>query len=114
VGFGDGCDYASIKGAPDSVFFMVEERKLVRIETNGPAAPTREGARVGQTEAEVLKLYPGARRQPHKYTDGFYLIVLPFAPADTLHRYVFETDGARVTVIRAGVYPPVEYVEGCA
>jgi hypothetical protein len=61
----------------------------------------------------VMELYPTARRTPHKYTDGAYLIVMPFAPADTLHRYVFETDGQRVTVYRAGLYPPVEYVESC-
>jgi hypothetical protein len=61
----------------------------------------------------VMELYPTARRTPQKYTDGAYLIVMPFAPADTLHRYVFETDGQRVTVYRAGLYPPVEYVESC-
>ena len=64
--------------------------------------------------ARIRDLYPTARRGPHKYTDGAYLVVLPFAPADTIHRYVFETDGSVVTLYRAGLYPPVEYVEGCA
>ena len=114
IRYGDGCDYVSITDAPDSVRFMVEGRRLVRIEAVGAGAQTREGAMARQSEAEILRLYPGARRQPHKYTDGSYLIVLPYAPSDTLHRYVFETDGSRVVMVRAGVYPPVEYVEGCS
>ena len=30
------------------------------------------------------------------------------------HRMVFETDGKRVKLIRAGRLPEVEYIEGCA
>lgn len=109
----DGCDYVSLNGAPQDLAFMVEERRLVRIEVDGPTA-TLEGARVGDNEERILQIYPNARRAPHKYTDGFYLIVIPRAPTDTVHRYVFETDGHRVTMYRAGVYPPVEYVEDCS
>jgi len=111
---GEACGYVSVAGAPDSVRFMVEAGRLVRIEVVGGSATTREGARIGDTEERILQLYPAARRMPHKYTAGQYLIALPGAPADTVHRYVFETDGTRVTMFRAGVYPQVEYVEGCS
>jgi len=110
---GGDCGYVAITDAPDSMRFMVEARKLVRIEVTGGTA-TAEGARIGDTEQRILELYPAARRLPHKYTDGNYLIAIPGAPADTLHRYVFETDGNRVTEYRAGAYPQVEYVEGCS
>jgi hypothetical protein len=111
---GDGCAYVAVRGAPDSVRFMVESRLLVRIDVVGGSTPTAEGAKIGDTERRILERYPQARRTPHKYTQGFfYLVAMPNAPADTLHRYVFETDGQRVTRYRAGVFPPVEYVEGC-
>ena len=110
----DGCAYVTPMGGPDGLKMMVEGRRLVRAEVTSGTTPTAEGARIGDTEARVLELYPDARRDPHKYTDGSYLVVIPGAPGDTLHRYVFETDGTRVTVYRAGLYPPVAYVEGCS
>jgi hypothetical protein len=114
VNIGGGCETVTVVGAPDSVDFMVEGRQVVRVDVFGGPTDTAEGARVGDTEQQILSVYPTAQRQPHKYTNGSYLIVIPGAPSGTLHRYVFETDGRRVTTYRAGVYPPVEYVEGCA
>ena len=110
---GDACTYVAMSDAPDSVAFMLEGRRLVRVDVSGAHTPTLEGARVGDAEATITTLYPNARREPHKYTDGFYLVVLA-SPTDTLHRYVFETDGRRVTRYRAGIFPPVAYVEGCS
>jgi hypothetical protein len=108
----DGCAYVSARGAPEGLKFMVEERRVVRAEVASGATATAEGAKIGDTEESILARYPSARRSPHKYTDGSYLIVL--APADTVRRYVFETDGTVVTQIRAGLAPQVEYVEGCS
>ena len=113
IGVRGGCRYVSVTGAPDSVFFMVESGRLARIDVRGGMTPTAEGARIGDEERRIETLYPDLRRMPHKYTEGNYLIVIP-APTDTLRRYVFETDGERVTQYRAGVYPQVEWVEGCA
>jgi hypothetical protein len=110
----DGCAYVSAQGSPPGVGFMVEGRRIVRADVRSGSARTAEGARIGDAEARILELYPDARRERHKYTDGFYLVVLPLAPSDTLHRYVFETDGRVVTVFRAGLYPQVQYVEGCS
>ena len=74
-----------------------------------------EGARVGDSEDAVRKLY-GSRVSvtPHKYTNGHYLTVTPMAPSDSQYRIIFETDGKRVTRYRAGRLPQVAYVEGCS
>jgi hypothetical protein len=107
------CSFVRPSGAPEGLTLMVENGRVVRADVVAGTVRTVEGAAIGDTEARILELYPTLRRGPHKYTTGSYLVVLPNAPADTLHRYVFETDGARVTRFRAGVFPPVEYVEGC-
>ncbi|HET7320873.1 MAG TPA: hypothetical protein VFI96_00085 [Longimicrobiaceae bacterium] len=109
----EGCRYMDVRGAPDGLHFMVEDGRLVRVEVREGDTPTQAGARIGDPESRIAALYPGLRVLPHKYTDGHYLVVLPGAPADTLHRLVFETDGSRVTLFRAGLYPPVGYVERC-
>lgn len=109
-----GCGYARPAAGPDSVLLMISGGRLARVDVIGGATPTAEGARVGDAEARIAGLYPRARRTPHKYVDGAYLVVLPEAPGDTLRRIVFETDGARVTRFRAGLLPEVEWVEGCA
>lgn len=115
LALGGDCHYVPAPGAPDGIGLMVEGRRLVRIDVRRGDTRTVEGARVGDTEDHILRLHPDALRLPHKYVDGhYYLIATPGAPADTLHRYVFETDGRQVTTYRVGVYPPVEYVEGCS
>ena len=107
------CEFISPEGAPDGLTLMAESGRIVRADVTSGTARTAEGAAIGDSERRILELYPALRRMPHKYTTGSYLVVLPNAPADTLHRYVFETDGSSVTRFRAGLYPPVEYVEGC-
>jgi len=109
---GEGCAYVTARGAPHGVRFMVEGGRIVRVDVTEGATATVEGARVGDSERRILELYPAARRTPHKYEEGsFYLVVL--AADDTLSRYLFETNGAAVTRYRAGLFPQVEYVEGC-
>lgn len=108
------CDYVAVAGAPDSLGFMIEQRRLARIDVRGGPTATEAGARIGDPEERILALYTDVERLPHKYTDGYYLVVAPLAPSDTIHRYVFETDGARVTGYRAGVHPQVGWVEGCS
>jgi hypothetical protein len=109
------CAYVGLSGLPAGVSLMTEAGRIVRVDVDDSSAvATAEGARVGATEAVVLALYPGARVEPHKYEDGHYLVVIPGAPADTLHRLVFETARGVVTRFRGGLAPAVEYVEGCS
>ena len=110
-----GCDYASIPGLPRGVSVMVEDGVVGRVDVFEGTVATSAGARIGDTEATIKKLYPGlVTVSPHKYTDGHYLTVVPKLQADSAFRIVFETDGARVLQYRGGRRPQVEYVEGCA
>jgi hypothetical protein len=111
----DRCDHPQSSWLPPGVLVMVEGRRVVRVEVDSGAVATAEGARIGDTEARIQQLYPGrVTVQPHKYTDGHYLVVRPANPADATHLLVFETDGRVVQRFRAGQKPQVEYVEGCA
>ena len=111
------CDYFlfaddSIRG---SAHFMVVNGRIARVDINDSTITTAEGARLGDTEQRIMELYPGrVAVQPHKYSDGHYLVVAPASPADSGHHIIFETDGQKVTTYRAGRMPEVEYVEGCS
>jgi hypothetical protein len=103
------CDYLKVD-AP--VEFMVENDTVVRFDVRDTIAATSEGARVGDSLTRILQLYAGRlRTQPHKYTNGKYLIVTP--GPDTTRQLIFETDTARVVSYRAGRLPAVGYVERC-
>jgi hypothetical protein len=111
----EGCDFVRPKAAPPGVTVMVLNDTVARVDVDAAGVRTVEGAQVGDDEARVLELYRGRITvEPHKYTgpEGHYLVVAP--PGDTLHRVIFETDGKRVTLYRAGRRPAVEFVEGCA
>jgi hypothetical protein len=103
------CVYAKVPEAP-GLLVMLFGGKVVRLDVIAPGLATAEGARVGDTEEQVRELYPGLRVEPHKYTDGHYLVV----DSTPGRRLVFETDGARVTRYRAGAIPQVDWVEGCS
>ena len=111
------CDYFlfaddTVRG---SAHFMVVSGQIARVDVNDSTIRTAEGARVGDTEERIMQLYPGrVTVQPHKYSDGHYLVVAPAAPADSGRNIIFETDGRVVTTYRAGRMPEVEYVEGCS
>ena len=109
------CHYVQATGHP-GIAFMVIDGRIARVDVR-PDSPIRtaEGAAVGDSEERIHSLYPGrVEVQPHKYVDGHYLIVRPQAPADTVYRIIFDTDGKKVTGIKAGRMPEVRWVEGCS
>ena len=109
------CDYWSPDNAPDSIHFLTEQGRVMRIDVLGSSVPTGSGARVGDSEDRIRSLYSGRIQvRPHAYTSGHYLVFVPHDPADTAYRIVFETDGKVVTRYRAGLRPTVEYIEGCS
>ena len=108
-----GCDYASVQGTERKLSFLIVDNRLARLDVQSASVPTDRGIRVGDTEAKVKAAYAGnVTVQPHKYTDGHYLIVEN--PRDTLIALIFETDGSKVTRYRLGSKPVVSWVEGCS
>lgn len=100
--------------APSGVRVMIDGGVVARVQVDSGSIATKEGAKIGDTEAQIASLYPGrVAVQPHKYTKGHYLIVTPTAPSDSAFRIIFETDGQSVTKYRSGTEPQVSYVEGC-
>lgn len=113
AGRGDACRHVRIAEAGSTMRAMLVGETVARIEVDSGGVVTDRGARVGDSEERIDSLYRGlVRVEPHKYTDGNYLVVTP--DADTTRRIVFETDGQRVTRYRAGRTPEVEWVEGCS
>lgn len=110
-----GCTYLEWPGAPQGVAVMVEGHRIARVEVRSGATATTEGARIGDSDERIRRLYAGrVTASPHKYTTGQYLTVTPASPADEAFRLVFETESGRVTQYRSGSVPQVEYVEGCS
>ncbi|MEO7965412.1 MAG: hypothetical protein ABIT38_16000 [Gemmatimonadaceae bacterium] len=110
------CAYVRLDSVPTSVKLMWVEGHLARVDVDSASIPTEAGARVGDSESNVRKLYDGRfTESPHKYVQGGKYIVVsaPMAGDGTL-RLVFETDGSKVTRYRAGREPEVEMVEGCS
>jgi hypothetical protein len=110
------CAYARAAKAPEGVSFMVVDNHIARVDViRTKSVATVEGARIGSSEARIDSLYQGrVMVQPHKYTDGHYLVVGSGAGSDTTNRIVFETDGKVVTLFRSGRMPEVGWVEGCS
>jgi len=91
---------------------MIENGKVTRIDITDGRHPTVLGIRVGDTEGRAQATYGGKLEiTPHKYNvHGHYLTL---RSPDKKSAMVFETDGERITAIRGGVVPSVEYVERC-
>lgn len=107
------CSFLKTKTGPKGVLLMVEKGEISRVDVTAGSVATVEGAKIGDSEDRIKTLYPGqVTVQPHKYTDGHYLVVTPKSGGD--NRIVFETDGKKVTRYRSGRMPAVQYVEGCA
>ncbi|NJR65728.1 MAG: hypothetical protein HC772_10990 [Leptolyngbyaceae cyanobacterium CRU_2_3] len=115
--------YVKLQNEWDGLEFMLNGDRIVRIDlaspTNGISQiTTQSGAKIGDTEAQILALYPGqVEVSEHKYVSGGHDLTVtpqPNLPNDRNYRWVFETDGDRVTSIRAGQLPEVEWVERCS
>ena len=111
------CFVASLRRGPRGLSFLGTGQRIARVDVTGRRnrITTPTGARIGDTEARIERLFPGRIDvTPHRYTDGHYLTLMPRDRTDANRRIVFETDGRRVTAMRAGRLPEVKYVEGCA
>lgn len=103
-------------GRQDMVY-LFEHRRLARItvwEVKGQTlAPIRIGGiGVGGREADIRRRFPSARIRPHVYSgpNAHYVDIR----MGNGRSYRFETLNGRVTALHAGLYPSLDYVEGCA
>lgn len=111
------CYYVAMENGPPGVAFMVVKGVIARVDVEAPATnPTKAGARIGSSEAEIERLYPGRiEATPSEYSPGGrYLRWKPEAAKFRNFGIVFETDGQQVTRMRAGRLPELNYVESCS
>lgn len=112
----DSCTMYAPSNGLDGVSFLVTSGKVARVDVTSGSIRTAEGLALGQTEAEAQDHY-----QHHLVVSdhdfllgGHYLTLVPADRADAGFRLVAESDGRRITAIRAGRMPEVELTEGCA
>jgi hypothetical protein len=104
-----GCDFVKFKKYPQ-MRFMVEDGVVTRGDATA-GVRNSAGVNVGMSLARVKALHPRVRIEPHQYDEkGHYLIL---DSVDGSSAILFEEGGGKVTDIRAGKKPSVEYVEGC-
>lgn len=110
---GDGCYYASPESGYEGVAFMMSGPRIVRIDVRSSRYATDRGARVGDGEARIRRLYRGEYKvSRHKYFEAGRYIEVEVKGGH--HLMIFETDGRRVTTYRVGRPEQVGYVEGCS
>jgi hypothetical protein len=108
-------------GRNSDVVYMVMKGRIVRIGVmrmeegapSNPAVRTAKNIGLGATEAQVRAAYPNVKVEPHPYgteNDHYMIVDTP----DKKRGLIFETTDGKVTSFRAGVYPEVGYIEGCA
>jgi hypothetical protein len=103
-----GCFYVTSTKHPQ-VSFMIENRRLVRVDVDEGGVATTEGVQVGDSEEHVKQVYGSRLKvEPHHYTDGHYLTV-----QRGNYGVRFETEGGKVSTFYAGTLEAIQYVEGC-
>lgn len=114
------CSYVHPQVEPKEIAFMVVKGRIARVDINNKRMTTLTGAKIGHTQEQIIKLYPGKIKvTPHHYIsappqNGKYLTFVPKDAADKNYRLVFETSKNRVDRFRSGKLPEVEYIEGCS
>lgn len=114
------CSYVHPQVAPKEIGFMVVKGRIARVDINNKRMTTLRGAKIGNSQEQIMKLYPGQIKvTPHHYVsappqNGKYLTFVPKDAADKNYRLVFETSKNRVDRFRSGKLPEVEYIEGCS
>jgi len=105
----EACMFVAFAAYPKATF-MVEEGIITRADV-GKDVPNILGISVGTPFSEVKKKYPKAIIEPHQYDpQGHYII---FKSKDGKNAIVMEEGEGKISDIRGGLEPSVEYVEGC-
>ena len=114
------CSYVQPQIELKGISFMVTKGRIARVDISNQRITTIRGAKIGNTEEQIMKLYPGQIKvTPHPYQgrppyNGKYLTFVPKDEAEQNYRIIFETNKKLVTRFRSGKLPEVNYIEGCA
>ena len=107
-----GCFYVNPGKHPEFAF-MILDGHLARIDVSTPGVFTSKGAQVGDTEAQVLKIYGDRMKvEPHHYNapEGHYLTA---QSSDGSYGIRFETENGKIDMFYAGSVSAIHFVEGC-
>jgi hypothetical protein len=104
------CDVVAFRPYP-GVRFMVENGVITRADLQNLQLPKSTGITARMSLDEIRRRHPDATIQPHKYDPKGHTIVI--RTTGQPRAVVFEESQGRITRIRAGLQPAVEYVEGC-
>jgi hypothetical protein len=103
------CHYTTLDIYPH-IKFMVEHGIITRADIVSAETNNSLGVKKGDQLTEIRGRFPAAQLRLHKYEPtGHYLI---FKSTDEKRAIVLEANDGRVTKIRGGLEPSVEYVEG--
>jgi hypothetical protein len=109
----EACWVMPFKGGKSDFSLMIVDGKVARIEIKGESTlTTLSGAHIGMNEAALQELYgPKLESQPHKYDEKGRVFLLKSSAGD--HGLRFETSAGKITVMHAGPWEHLNYVEGC-
>lgn len=97
------------------VDYMVVDGKIARIDVYAPEIKTAENVGVGASLDEVQTAYGGTQLTvwAHKYADAPQSYYVKWTYYDKSHGIVFDVVAGKVTSVRSGHIPEIEWVEGC-
>lgn len=102
------CSMVGFKRYPQ-VRFMVENGVITRADAKG-VVRNSAGITARMSSRDALRHAPAMRSELHKYDkNGEYLVV----PKGDDKALIFEASKGKITRMRAGIKPSVEYVETC-
>lgn len=111
---GSDCATQTLPAPYQGARLMMERGKLVRIDVLSGKLPSSEGVRIGDSESQLRAAYRhGLVKTPHKYIPEPEGRVLTVESSDGRSAIRFELERGKVRRYYAGVFPQVEYVEGC-
>ncbi len=109
----DDCQLHGLATLP-GVVYVVDKGVLIRVETRDPRYATVSGVRVGDDVKKAQRTY-GKRLKvmPHPYfARGQTLAV--YSPDGKFALVMESNDAGRIIMLRGGMVPAVEFLEGCS
>lgn len=103
------CSIVKFKRYP-RVTFMVEQGVITRADAK-TVVRNSAGITARMSVKDAQRHEPRLRTELHKYDENGSYLVLPHGETKAL---IFETSKGKLTRMRGGVKPSVEYVESCS